>query len=411
MPHPISSWELLPFLLALVSFALLPSVAPALWERRWFRLVWAIGLAAPAILAAACRGAGTELIESARDYVDFLLLMGTLYVVSGGIAVGGRLEGTPTVNVALLAGGSLLASLLGTAGAATLLIRPYLHANRRRHQVWHGVVLLIILVGNVGGALLPTGDPPLYLGFLHGVPFFWTLGLWREWLITVLTLLLIFFLWDRHLFRKEGFRGEEDAHSLTRLHVSGLGNLPILVAAIAASALLRGLPRNVALILCIAASAWVTPKGLRRKHGFSFDPIEELAWVFFAVFATIVPVLDWLPGHAHELSVTTPRQFFWASGCFSALLDSAPAYLTAFALARDLGPPGKFAGMPEMTLRAISLGTVLFGALTYVGNGPNLLVRGIARERGVRMPGFFAYAATASALLLPLFCIIALVFL
>lgn len=269
---------------------------------------------------------------------------------------------------------------------------------------------MIILVGNIGGLLLPTGDPPLYIGFLRGVPFFWTLTLWREWLFLVGTLLLLFYAWDRRLFRIEGFHHEEDAHSLEQLRLSGWVNLPILVVVIASAALLHGPARSLALLACAAASWALTPKELHRKHGFSMAPVEELACVFLAIFGTIVPVLEWLAVHAQEVGVATPRQFFWASGWFSALLDSAPAYLTAFALARDIGPSG-IAGVPEATLRAISLGTVLFGALTYVGNGPNFLVRGIARDRGVSMPGFLRYAVIAGGLLLPLFALVALVFL
>jgi Na+/H+ antiporter NhaD/arsenite permease-like protein len=403
-------WETFPFLLTLISLAVLPNAAHDLWNSRPFRATWAVGLTAPVVIAALFRGAGPGVLHSARDYIDFLVLIGALYVVSGGILVEGRLEGTPAVNAALLAGGSLLASFLGTAGAATLLIRPYLHANRRRHRVVHGVVFLIILVGNIGGLLLPTGDPPLYIGFLRGVPFFWTLTLWREWLFLVGALLLIFYAWDRRLFRSEGFHREEDAHSLQRLRVSGWVNLPILAGVIASAALLHGFLRPVALLACAAAAWKLTPKGLHRQHGFSIAPVEEVAWVFFAVFGTISPVLEWLALHAHEVGVATPRQFFWVSGAFSALLDSAPAYLTAFALARDIGPSG-IAGVPEAILRAISLGTVLFGALTYVGNGPNFLVRGIASDRGIRMPGFLGYAGIAAGILLPLFVLVDLLFL
>lgn len=410
MAYPARSWEIAPFCITLLSLAIVPSLAPSLWERRSFRVVWALGLTAPAVAAAVLRGGGAAVLVSGLDYVDFLALLGALYVVSGGIVVEGRLEGTPAVNAALLAGGSLLASFLGTAGASTLLIRPYLHANRRRRQVVHGVVFLIILVGNIGGLLLPTGDPPLYIGFLRGVPFFWTLTLWREWLLLVGALLLIFYAWDSRLFRDEGFHHEEDAHSLERLRVSGWVNVPILALVIVSAAILHGPARPLALLSCTAASWKLTPKELHRKHGFSIAPVEELAWVFLAVFGTIVPILEWLAAHAHEVGVATPRQFFWSSGGFSALLDSAPAYLTAFALARDLGPSG-VAGVPEATLRAISLGTVLFGALTYVGNGPNFLVRGIARDRGIRMPGFFGYALIAGGVLLPLFSLISVLFL
>jgi Na+/H+ antiporter NhaD/arsenite permease-like protein len=394
-------WEIFPFLLTLVSLAVLPSAAHSLWERRGFRAAWAIVLAAPVVILALSRGAGPDVLHSAHDYVDFIALLGTLYVISGGVLVTGRLEGTPVVNSILLLLGSLLASFLGTAGASMLFIRPYLHANRRRKRVAHGLVLFIILVGNVGGCLLPIGDPPLYLGFLRGVPFFWTLTLWPEWLLMVVVLIGIFFFWDRRLFLREGFAHEEDAHSLERLRVTGLVNFPILIAAIAAAAMLRGALRPLGLVACAGLSWYLTPKGLHEKHGFTFEPIEEIVFVFFAIFGTIVPALELLEHHASTVGIHTPRQFFWATGLFSAFLDNAPTYLTAFSLAKGFGQGG-IAGVPEHLLRGISLGAVFFGALTYVGNGPNFLVRGVAKARKVEMPGFFGYMAVAGAILLPL---------
>jgi Na+/H+ antiporter NhaD/arsenite permease-like protein len=408
-PEP-ATWEIVPFVLTLLSLAILPSAAHDLWEKRWFRAVWAVGLAAPVVAMALARGADADVAHAARDYIDFIALLATLYVISGGILVTGRLEGTPVVNAALLGMGSLLASFLGTAGAAMLFIRPYLHANRRRKRVAHGVVFLIILVGNVGGCLLPIGDPPLYLGFLRGVPFFWTLKLWPEWLLMVVVLLGVFYVWDRRLFLAEGFHSEEDGHSLERLRVSGLINVPILIAAIAAAALLRGVWRPLGLAACAGLSWYATPKGLHEKHGFTFGPIEEIVFVFLAIFGTIVPALELLEKHAASVAIHTPRHFFWATGLFSAFLDNAPTYLTAFSLGRGFGQGG-VAGVPDLILRGISLGAVFFGALTYVGNGPNFLVRGVAKERKIAMPGFFAYIGIAGAILLPLLAFVSWAFL
>jgi Na+/H+ antiporter NhaD/arsenite permease-like protein len=280
--------------------------------------------------------------------------------------------------------------------------------------VEHGVIFLIILAGNVGGSLLPIGDPPLYLGYLSGVPFFWTLTLWRPWIFVVGVLLAVFFAWDLRRFRREGFEGEDETRSLSTVRVHGLVNLPILSAAIASSALLHGAARPAALVACAAVSWRATPRDVRARNHFSFAPVEEIAVIFLAIFGTITPVLELLSRHATGLSISTPRAFFWATGGFSAILDNAPTYLAALTAARSAPVPGGvavIAGARVDVLRAISLGAVYFGALTYVGNGPNLLVRSIASARGVRMPGFVRYAAIASAVLLPTFAAVACLFL
>jgi len=407
-----SAIELVPFAAALVSLAILPSAAPRLWERRAFRWAWALALVVPSVAMAGGRGAWRSVVHAGGEYVDLVAVLGALFVISGGIALRGRLEGTPIVNTALLAIGSLLASFLGTPGAATLMIRPYLHANRRRVGVAHGVVFLILLAGNIGGSLLPIGDPPLYLGFLSGVPFFWTLSLWPEWLFLVSALLLAFFLWDLRRFRREGFVGEDETRTLARLRVEGLVNVPLLAAALASAALLDGAARPVALAGAAAISWAATPSSIREHNRFSWAPVGELALIFFAIFGTIAPAVELLA--AHPPAISGPRAYFWATGGFSSVLDNAPTYLSALESIRRIAPaPGiaVVAGAREDLLRAISLGAVCFGGLTYIGNGPNLLVRSIAEARGVKMPGFLGYAAVAAAILLPLFAVVSIVFL
>jgi len=410
--RPAAWIDVAPFVAVLVSLAVLPSAATGLWERRGFRLGWALFLAVPSLATGAMRGAWRSIAHAGGEYLDLVALLGSLFVISGGIALAGRLEGTPLVNAALLGIGAVLASVLGTPGAATLMIRPYLHANRRRVAVGHGVVFLIILAGNIGGSLLPIGDPPLYLGFLSGVPFFWTLSLWREWLFLTSALLLVFFLWDLRRFRREGFVGEDETRTLTRIRVHGLINVPILAAALVAAVLLRGAARPAALVVCAAISWVATPRPVRDRNRFTFAPVEEIAVIFFAIFATIAPVLELLA--ARPLALSGTRAWFWATGGFSSVLDNAPTYLAALQSARRAAPAAGVAvvaGVREDLLRAISLGAVCFGALTYVGNGPNLLVRSIAAARGVKMPGFLAYTAVAAAILLPLFAVISIVFL
>ena len=412
--RPPSPVELVPFAATLMSLSILPSILPRVWESRRFRLVWATALAASSLIPAVARGAGRGVLQAGGEYLDVVALLGSLFVISGGIALGGRLEGTPLVNVVMLGCGAALASVLGTPGAATLMIRPYLHANRRRKRVEHGVIFLIILAGNIGGSLLPIGDPPLYLGYLSGVPFFWTLTLWRPWIFVVGIALAAFFAWDLRRFRREGFEGEDETRSLSTVRVHGLVNFPILAAAIASSALLHGPSRPAALAACAALSWRATPKDARARNHFSFAPVEEIALIFLAIFGTIGPVLETLSRHAAASSISSPRAFFWTAGAFSSLLDNAPTYLSALTAARALpvrSGVAMIAGAGEDLLRAISLGAVYFGALTYVGNGPNLLVRSIAISRGVRMPGFVRYSAIASAVLLPLFAAVSFLFL
>ncbi len=410
--RPPSAIELVPFAAALVSLAILPSAASRWWERRGVRIVWALALVLPSAGMTGGRGAWPSIAHAGAEYVDLVALLGALFLISGGIVLRGRLEGTPIVNTALLGIGSALASILGSPGAATLTIRPYLHANRRRLRVAHGVVFLIMVVGNTGGMLLPIGNPPLYLGYLSGVPMFWTLSLWREWIFFNAALLLAFFFWDLRRFRREGFVGEDETRTLAMLRVEGLVNVPILLLALASAAVLHGAARPAALLGAAALSWAATPRAVRERNHFTFAPVEELALIFFVIFGTIPPVLELLA--AHPLPLSGPHAYFWATGGFSSILDNAPTYLSALVSARRLAPaPGiaVVAGVREDVLRAISLGAVTFGGLTYIGNGPNLLIRSIAESDGVKMPGFLGYAAVAAAVLLPLFAIVSIVFL
>jgi Na+/H+ antiporter NhaD/arsenite permease-like protein len=313
--RPPSPIELVPFGAMLLSISVLPSFAPRRWAERKFRLAWALSLAVPSVALSVARGAGPRVVHAMSDYVDLVALMSALVVISGGIVLAGTLEGTPAVNVVLLAIGAVLAPLIGAPGASTLMIRPYLHANRRRDSVAHGVIFLIMLSANIGGLLLPVG-PPLYLGYLAGVPFLWTLTLWREWVFVVGLVLIVFFAWDRRHFRREGFIGEDQTRTLSAVRLLGTVNLPILLAAILSAALLSGPLRPFALVLCAVLSWRITPPGLHERNRFTFEPIEEIVVIFFAIFATISPALELLSLHAGGLSVSTPRAFFWASGGF-----------------------------------------------------------------------------------------------
>ena len=425
-------WSAAPFVGLLVAVSVLELTAQRWWS----------GLANKAIvvgIAAALAGAylvagfgsagGSALLHSLTDYTSFLVLLTALFVVAGGIEVKGSLSGTPLANTAILGIGAVLANLIGTTGAAMVLIRPYLRANARRTHKAHLVVFFILIVANAGGLLTPLGDPPLYLGFLKGVPFGWTLNLWLPWLFVNGIVLFVFNLVDQFvvnreegLKRTEGLLDELLVHE--RLRVLGLRNLVFLVGAVAVI-LARGSGVGTAgqpwsfgiqevLLGAIAAGSYVlTPRGIHERNHFSFRPMAAVAVVFFGIFVTMTSPLLLLNARSDELGLSAPWQYFWASGSLSAMLDNAPTYLSFTAVAA--GEAGLSTHDPlylaallgvdggAVLLAAISCGAVFMGCLTYIGNGPNLMVKEMAEHRGIRMPNFFAYAAVAALVMVPIF--------
>ncbi len=387
---------LLPFILVLLSFALLPSVAPRLWHRRMEPLTLGlVGLAV--IIAVVLHGPFAAFAGLWRatfeGFAPFIAVLMALYVLSGGILIAGGPWGRPLGNLMLLTLGTLLASVIGTIGASLLLIHPLLAANAARHEKRHLVIGFIILVGNVGGALSPLGDPPLLLGFLRGVPFFWpTQHLLLPMLgITIPVLALVYGI-DRRLASREPLRAP------SKLVLRGGLNGAMLVLFVAAMAVSPMLPHGQAVLtglalVLIGISEWTSSKRIRARNRFAWTPMREIAVLFFAIFATIPPVLQAV---SRVPLGRDPALWFWASGICSALLDSAPTYLMFYqAAGHDL----------MRLLPSFSAGSVLFGALTYLGNAPNLMIRAIASRRGVKMPGFLGYAAVASAILVPIFLI------
>ncbi len=396
---------LLPFAALLLAIAILPLTVPRRWGRPWFQALVALVAALPVALARP--GA---LGEAAGEYVPFVLLLGSLYVIASGIRVTGDIPAHPLTNAGLLLLGGLLASVIGTTGASVLLIGLVLEVNSERKHVSHTVLFFILIVSNAGGCLTPLGDPPLFLGYLAGVPFFWTLRLVREWAVALAVLLGTYLVVERRLYareRPEAIRADEG--TLRPIRLSGGWNLPLLVGVVAATAFLASGFREVAYLACAALSFPLTPRGQRAETRFSWHPILEVAILFAGIFVTMEPALSVLREHAPSLGLTRPWHFFWATGALSAWLDNAPTYAAFLALARGLGRP-EVAGAPQNILEAISTGSVFFGALTYIGNGPNFLVRSIAVRHGVPMPSFFGYAARAAAVLLPLFVLITLLF-
>ena len=406
---PAAGWAL-PFAGLLLAIAILPLAAAHFWDSNLRKLMVAGALALP-VLVLYAQARPEALVHAASDYVSFIILLGGLFVISGGILLEGDLQATTRTNALLLGAGALCASFVGTTGASMLLIRPLLQTNRERKRVAHTVVFFIFLVSNIGGCLTPLGDPPLFLGYLAGVPFTWTLRLLPEWLFTVALVLAVYVVWDRRERRRETLADlKRDFYEVRPLRVAGKDNLVLLLGVLAAVALLQAPWRELVIVGLAALSYLRTDRELHAANRFTFQPILEVAALFAGIFVTMLPALDLLRARGAELGVREPWQFFWASGMLSSFLDNAPTYLTFLALAKGLGLPPEVAGVPHEILRAISLGSVFMGANSYIGNGPNFMVRAIAEERGVRMPSFGGYMLYSGAVLLPIFAIVTLVF-
>lgn len=419
-------WSVVPFAAMLLAIAVMPLLAPGFWEHNRNKALLSLVLGAPVAVWTATLEPGA-LAHAANEYVAFILLLGALFVISGGIVVRGTLAGTPGLNAILLGIGATLASLIGTTGASMLLVRPLLRANSVRALKAHVFVFFIFLVANCGGLLTPMGDPPLFLGFLRGVPFTWTLRLWRPWLFANGILLILFYIVDSTLFRREDLVRPSDLDQVAVAHqvpvsIGGKRNLLYLagvVAVLLASGALHLHPflQDGGMLAMVALSFWTTPKGLRAENGFTWSPILEVAALFAGIFATMIPALAILNARGSQLGLQHPWQYFWASGALSSFLDNAPTYLT-FASAASGAMGTNADNLRELLssergtalLEAISVGSVFMGANTYIGNGPNFMVKAIAEQGGVRMPGFFGYIAWSGAVLLPLFVAVTWVF-
>lgn len=402
------AWAL-PFAFLLLGIAFLPLALPRLWGRLWFQGAVAAACSAP-VLAFLLATEPARLGRVLHEYLAFVLMLGALYVVTSGIVVDGDLKATPATNSLLLLLGGGLASFIGTTGASMLVIRPLLETNAERKRVTHTVLFFILVVANSGGLLTPLGDPPLFIGYLRGVPFLWTLRLFPIWALCLGALLAVYFAVDSWHHRQEPMSALLEDEMVRRpLRLRGGTNFALLLGVVAATALLASPLREAAYVGLAALSFVVTPRGLRREVKFSWHPILEVAVLFAGIFVSMEPALAILSERAPQLGVTQPWQFFWATGALSSFLDNAPTYAAFFALATGLGRP-EVAGAPEAVLRAVSAGAVLFGAMTYIGNGPNFLVRSIAQSRGVAMPSFFGYMGRAALVLLPLFALVTLVF-
>jgi Na+/H+ antiporter NhaD/arsenite permease-like protein len=435
----LGAWWAVPFAGVLLSIALMPLLVPRFWHHHFGKVAagWALAFLLPFAAVYGAGTAGQALLHTlVAEYLPFIILLTALFTVSGGIYVRGNLHGSPGLNTGLMAIGAVLASVMGTTGASMLLIRPLIRANDNRKHVAHVVVFFIFIVSNIGGSLTPLGDPPLFLGFLQGVEFFWTLKhVFPETVFLVAVLLALFYTIDSHWYRKEGVLPVDPTpDDQPRLGLEGGINL-LPLAAIVALVLMSGvwkpgisyhlwgvevplqqIVRDGLLIGVTVVSLAITPRAVRAANQFSWGPMQEVAKLFIGIFITMLPVLAMLKaGEAGAFAAVTravtgengqplPWAYFWFSGMLSSFLDNAPTYLVFFNLAG--GDPQQLMGPLAATLAAISAGSVFMGANSYIGNAPNFMVKAIAEDRGIRMPSFFGYMAWSFGILTPLFVIV-----
>ncbi|MFV0517091.1 MAG: sodium:proton antiporter [Aminipila sp.] len=442
--HELPLWSCIPFFGMLVSIAVFPLVNPHWWEHNMLKvsIFWSLVFLIPFGI---CYGMGMltyQVVEIVvLDYLPFIVLLFGLFVSAGGIVLKGTLIGTTKTNVILLLIGTLLASWVGTTGAAMLMIRPIIRANAWRERKAHIVVFFIFMVANIGGCLTPVGDPPLFLGFLRGVPFFWTMKLLPLMIINILILTIIFITIDKTLYKKELALGRspkklQGNSAKVPLRIEGAHNF-IFILMIVGAVVLNGLlpqfsffanqttgqlngipvmgvifPYNsiiqMGIILWAASlSIKTTKKAIRQANSFTYAPIEEVAKLFIGIFLTMIPALAILKANGGSLGLNTPAQFFWITGILSSFLDNAPTYLvfltTAGAMGVTEGIVTTIGTVGFKTLMAISAGAVFMGANTYIGNAPNFMVKSIAEENKIKMPSFFGYICWSVTILIPIF--------
>jgi Na+/H+ antiporter NhaD/arsenite permease-like protein len=413
------AWSL-PFVLLLAGIAVLPLVRKHWWEHNYPGV--ALGLGALVVFHYLFQLHRPEpLIHTGLEYVSFIVLIGSLFVVSGGIHINVKGEATPTENSVFLLVAAVLANFLGTTGASMVFIRPWLRMNKSRLSPYH-VVFFIFIVSNVGGALTPIGDPPLFLGYLKGVPFFWVLEkVWPIWTLALGLLLAVFFVMDTLNFRKAPAGVQKMEKEPEEWKFLGAHNV-FFLAVIIGAVFINDPPflREGLMLAAAALSYKTTPGSVHESNDFNFGPIKEVAILFIGIFATMIPALEWLEHHAAEIGIRTPGQFFWGSGILSSVLDNAPTYLNFLSAAVGLFGSGQHVGPAAVTellashpqyIRAISVGAVFFGAVTYIGNGPNFLVKSIADQAKAETPSFFGYFFKYSLpILIPIFALVWLLF-
>jgi Na+/H+ antiporter NhaD/arsenite permease-like protein len=437
----VSGWWVIPFLLLLAAIAVVPFINRRWWDNNYAYISYSLGLFVIAYYVFMLV-APERLFRVLYEYTSFISLIGSLFIVAGGIHLNVRGKAAPWENIIYLGTGAVIANVLGTTGASMLLIRPYLRTNKYRFRGYH-VAFFIFLVANIGGALTPVGDPPLFLGYLKGIPFFWVFSrVSLIWAFTVVVLLALFFLIDTYFYRQETVRVQHEASHADEPRVSGLHNVFFLAVILGAVFIQKPiLLREVVMWSAALASLYTTGNHIHEKNEFTLHPIKEVAILFAGIFATMIPALDWLDLHAASLGIVSPGQYFWGSGLLSSVLDNAPTYLNfltaAFGLhganvdnslhvqamlgvaqpeSLGLTNPLQAGAMAISSgtwkyIQAVSVGAVFFGAMTYIGNGPNFMVKSIVEHAKVDCPTFFGYIAKYSVpVLIPVFFVVWLLF-
>ena len=432
VPTEIPLWLMLPFGLLLLLIAIMPLTPLKLkhwWEHNYPAVSVGLGVLVSVYYYLKIPGGGGLIVHTVYEYVSFITLIGSLFVVAGGIHLKVKGGATPLANVAFLAIGAVAANFIGTTGASMVLIRPWIRMNKVRISAFH-VVFFIFIVSNVGGALTPIGDPPLFIGYLRGVPFFWLLErVFTSWLVTAAAILAVFYCFDRRSFARMPRAPRADAEQADTWRFEGGINILFLLVIIGAVFLPDTFFLREAVMLAAATTSYfLTPKTVHAVNSFSFGPIKEVAFLFIGIFTTMMPALGYLAVHGVEFGFTRPLQYYFASGALSAVLDNAPTYVNFLQLAESTARaanPAAFAGAAVGSVAAVqillvqqpafvvavSLGAVFFGAMTYIGNGPNFMVKSIAHDAGVHCPSFFGYIFKYSLpILLPILILVGLLF-
>lgn len=433
-----SAWSMIPFAIMLLMIAIGPLVAEKFWEKNVNKLLVSLILGVPTAVCLIIGGMTQELEHQLFfDYIPFIVLLLALFVITGGIHLVGDIKAKPWVNTLFLATGWVLASVMGTTGAAMLLIRPLITTNQQRKHVVHTILFFIALVANCGGLLTPLGDPPLFMLFLRGASFTWFFHLLPAWLFTGGLLLIIYFCMDTYYYKQEHWTAlSADSRERVHLSLQGKINLIYLLGVILSVAFINEgtIPamgaedaplwlkylREIVLLSLTGLSLYTTPKAVRYdQNHFTWGPIVEVAVLFLGIFTTMTPALAFLKANAANLGLAHTWQFYYATGALSSFLDNTPTAVAFYSVATGLTPDQMaafgttmVAGIPEILLEAISLGAVMFGAMTYIGNGPNFMVKAIAEENNIKMPSFFGYMIKFSLIiLLPVYILVQLIFL
>ncbi len=429
----IPLWAIIPFIIMLLMIAIGPLFFHHWWEENKNKLIISLVLGIPTAIWLVYEHLTHALIHQLLfDYIPFIILLGSLFVITGGIHLKGDIQAKPGINTTFLAIGAVLASFMGTTGAAMLLIRPVIKTNSERKYKVHTILFFIAIVANCGGLLTPLGDPPLFLLYLRGAPFEWFFHMLPEWAFVNAVLLALYFVVDSYYYKKEPIENIQlDSTQVEPIRLKGNLNFLWLIGIVASVAFLNdqyihiihenhnyAFIREGAMLLLAGASLLFTPKLLRKANKFTWVPITEVAFLFLGIFITMVPALLYLAANASSFGITTPQHFYYATGSLSAFLDNAPTAVSFHNLAIGMNEgaaaivgEGFIAGIPEILLTAISLGAVFFGAMTYIGNGPNFMVKAIAEENKIPMPSFFAYIIKFSLIvLLPIYILTQLIF-